>query len=273
MQIASGTSLEVLYGIDLNSWQSVSGPLRYISGGPFTGPYDVIVDDVFADSKHAKVGDSIKELNHEFRISGIVEHGAGGRKLFPMQTIQDLIGAQGKVSIFYVKLKNPKMTEEAMQEIHNVPGMSEFKVLSLQDYLSQMSPDKLPGFTIFLYVVIGVSMVIGFIVIFQSMYTAVIERTREIGILKSLGASKAYILNVILRETALLAVGGVLVGSIFSYIATIALTKKFPTLGMEWPWSWVGYATVLALVGALIGALYPAFKAAQKDPIDALAYD
>ncbi len=54
-------------------------------------------------------------------------------------------------------------------------------------------------------VVIGIAMIIGFIVIFQAMYTAVMERTREIGILKSLGAGKLYIVNVVLRETLLIA--------------------------------------------------------------------
>ena len=66
---------------------------------------------------------------------------------------------------------------------------------------------------------IGISVVIGFIVIFQAMYTAVMERTREIGILKSIGASKLYIVNVILRETVLLAIGGIVVGVLFSLAA------------------------------------------------------
>ena len=64
-----------------------------------------------------------------------------------------------------------------------------------------MTPSNYPGLSTFIEVVIGISVIIGFIVIFQAMYTAVMERTREIGILKSMGASKFYIVNVILRET------------------------------------------------------------------------
>ena len=71
-----------------------------------------------------------------------------------------------------------------------------------------MTPDNLPGFDLAIKIVIGVAVVVGFLVIFQSMYTAVMERTREIGILKSMGASKWYIVNVVLRETVLLAVAG-----------------------------------------------------------------
>jgi putative ABC transport system permease protein len=105
------------------------------------------------------------------------------------------------------------------------------------------------------------------------MYTAVMERTREIGILKSLGASKLYIVNVILRETTLLAIGGVIVGIAFSFAAATGIHDRIPTMPIERDWMWVLRATVIAIVGALAGAAYPAIKAAQKDPIDALAYE
>ena len=70
----------------------------------------------------------------------------------------------------------------------------------------------MPGLGPFIDIVIAISVIIGFIVIFQSMYTAVMERTREIGILKSLGATRLYIVNVVLRESLLLAIAGVLLG-------------------------------------------------------------
>jgi putative ABC transport system permease protein len=117
------------------------------------------------------------------------------------------------------------------------------------------------------------STTIGFIVIFQAMYAAVMERTREIGILKSLGASKVYIVNVVLRETALLAIIGIVLGIGISFAATEALIKRLPTLTVMISGYWVLRATLIALGGALIGALYPAFRAARKDPIDALAYE
>jgi putative ABC transport system permease protein len=110
-------------------------------------------------------------------------------------------------------------------------------------------------------------------VIFQSMYTAVMERTREIGILKSLGASKLYIVNVILRETMLLAVVGIAAGIVISLVTRRVIMFERPVLRLFWSNAWVLRATVIAVAGALAGALYPAFKAAQRDPIDALAYE
>ena len=120
---------------------------------------------------------------------------------------------------------------------------------------------------------IGISVVIGVLVIFQAMYTAVMERTREIGILKSMGASKLYIVNVVLRETALLAVGGILLGIAGRAWRPGGLTHKLPLTQVVVAGGWIARAALIAMASAVAGALYPAFKAAQKDPIDALAYE
>jgi len=150
--------------------------------------------------------------------------------------------------------------------------MERYVAASMTYYLSMMTTSNLPGLSKFIDFVIGISVIIGFIVIFQAMYTAVMERTREIGILKSIGASKFYIVNVILRETVLLAIGGILVGIAFSLLARTGIDHR-TTLRVIVSWSWIARATAIAVVGAILGALYPAYKAAQKDPVDALAYE
>jgi putative ABC transport system permease protein len=272
-ELTTKPSLEIIYGIDFASYNSITPAFRFLSGGAFQGPYDVIVDDYFAGSKHMKVGDSLAILDHQFRITGIVEHGKGARKFIPLETMQDLIGATGHASVFYLKLDDPANADTVVDEIKHVPGMENYAARSMQEYLSMMTPENLPGFQTSIRIVVAISMIIGFLVIFQSMYTAVMERTREIGILKSLGASKLYVVNVVLRETALLAIVGIALGTIVSFFARRLILITHPTLRMFWSYEWVVRATIIALTGALLGALYPAFKAAQKDPIDALAYE
>jgi putative ABC transport system permease protein len=273
-QIASSGSLEVIAGIDLESYQQLGGPFRYVAGGPFQGPFDAIVDDVFARAKHVKPGDKIEVLNHEFRISGVIENGRGARKFIPLNNMQELNGSQGKASIFYLKLDNPDNAPLVVNEIKHVPGMETYVARSMRDYLSIVgSPTTYPGLASFIDVVIGISVVIGFIVIFQAMYTAVMERTREIGILKALGASKLYIMNVVLRETVVLAIGGIILGILTSLAGRAVLAQRLPLLQVIVSGGWILRATGIAIVGAMGGALYPAYKAAQKDPIDALAYE
>jgi putative ABC transport system permease protein len=271
--VSSSGALEVIAGIDLNSYERLSGPFHYLAGGPFQGPNDVLVDDLYAKSKRVNVGDTIEVLNSNFRVAGIVEQGKGARKFLQIGVLQDLIGAKDKASIFYLKADDPKNADAVVEEIKHVPGMEKYVATSMAYYLSMMTPSNYPGLSTFIKLVIGISVTIGFIVIFQAMYTAVMERTREIGILKSLGASKLYIVNVILRETVLLAIGGIVVGIVFSLAARLGIVHRLPTLPVVVTGGWMLRAAIIAIVGAIAGALYPAYKAAQKDPIDALAYE
>ena len=278
MHMITTGALEVLDGIDLNpkspnDFDRMGQPFHYLAGGPFQGPDDMIVDDFFAEQHHAKVGDHFDVLNQSFRVCGIVEHGKGARRYVPIQTLQDLVGSEGKASMFYVKTDTPEDADAVVTAIKAIPGMQQYVVRSLTEYASLMTVANLPGLGPFLNIVIGIAVVIGFIVIFQSMYTAVMERTREIGILKSLGATKLYIVNAVLRESLLLAVGGVLMGLLLTWVASAAINYKFPTHKVVWDNYWVLRASVIAIVGALLGGLYPALAAAQKDPIEALAYE
>jgi putative ABC transport system permease protein len=233
-----------------------------------------MVDDVFAsaDGGH-RVGDTITIMDRPFRISGIVQHGKGGRKLLPIDTMGEMMGAEGKASLFYIKCDDPANENLVIQEIHNTRGLQDYPVETIDEWLEEMTPDKIPGFNIALNVVTFIAVLVGFLVIFQSMYTAVLERTREIGILKSMGASKLAIVGMVLRETAVMAIAGVLVGIAGTYGVRLFLAHVFPTQHFEITGLWLAKGAAIAFAGALCGALYPAWMAARKDPIDALAYE
>ena len=270
-----GDSLEILYGIDYASFNALK-PFTFIEGGPFQGPDDVIVDDIWAKNGSGHhVGETIhiQSLHHQFRICGIVESGRGGRRLIPIDTLAALTGSDGKASIIYIKSDDPANDGAIRQEIESTPGLQGYRVQSMTDILSMYTPARFPGFDIALRVVITIAVIVGFLVIFQSMYTAVMERTREIGILKSMGASKLTIVAVVLRECAVLAIAGVLVGIAATFGVRALLAVRFPGFAFELTGAWIVYGALIAFAGALCGALYPAWMAARKDPIDALAYE
>jgi len=273
MNLSTKGSIEILYGIDYKSFDALK-PFVFVAGGPFQGPNDVIIDDVLARTDGGlHVGDTITVMGHPFRICGIVEAGKGGRKLLPIDTVASLMGDDGKASLFYIKCDDPANMNTVIQEIHATRGLEDYPVQTMEDWNSQMTPQKLPGFNVALEVIIGIAVIVGFLVIFQSMYTAVLERTREIGILKSLGSSKLTIVSVVLRETAVLAVAGVLVGIAGTYGVQLLLGHVFPTQHFEITALWLAKGAGIAFAGALFGALYPAWMAARKDAIDALAYE
>jgi putative ABC transport system permease protein len=264
---------EVIDGIDYVSFDALK-PFVYLSGGQFQGPNDVILDDVFASSGSGyHVGDTLNVLNHPFRVSGIVEHGKGARKLIPLETMDRIDDAEGKASLFYIKCDSPANDNMVIQEIHDTKGLENYPVQTVDDFLEEMTPDKLPGFNIALDVVTFIAVVVGFLAIFQSMYTAVLERTREIGILKSMGAAKLAIVDVIMRETAVMAFAGVVLGIAGSFAVQLLVTRLYPTQHFQITGVWVARGAGIAFVGALFGAFYPAWMAARKDPIDALAYE
>lgn len=271
--IQATNKLELLNGIDLKDWEALGGPMRYLSGGPFQGPDDMIVDEYYAATNNVRVGATVNSLNHNFHVCGIVPQGRGSRFYVPMATLQHLTSDEDKATMFYVKLDNPSLADAVAKQLNAIHGMENYNIVSVKEWLAIMSPDNIPMLSKFIDIVIWIAVVIGFLVIFQSMYTAVMERTREIGILKSLGASKLYIMRVILRETLLLAAAGVIAGIAISYLAAHAIHYRMPTAQMEFTARWIVETTIIAIVGSMIGAVYPALKAAQKDPIDALAYE
>ncbi|MEG9432316.1 ABC transporter permease [Terriglobus sp. ADX1] len=274
IQLTASKSLENIWGIEYGSFNALR-PFVFTEGGPFTSPDSIIIDDVAASSGAGlHVGDQTKLLGRTFVVSGVVEHGKGGRKFIPLETMNAINGTENRCSVFYLKTDDsPKWQAAVKQEILTTDGLQQWDVQTLEEFLSQLTPEKYPGFNIGLRTVIGIAVVIGFLVIFQSMYTAVMERTREIGILKSLGASRMYIVGIVLRESCLLAICGIVLGVSATYGLRAVLHVKAPQLEFAVTPDWVLAAVIIALVGATLGALYPALKAAAKDPIDALSYE
>lgn len=269
--LSTNGNVEILYGIDYESFNALK-PFTFVAGGKFQGPNDVIVDTVLAGDK-LHIGDTLQIMSQPFRISGIVEPGKGGRKLIPLETMQQLIGAPKKVSLIYVKCDNPASTDLVLNEIRGTQGFEQNTLMTIDSWLNEMTPSKIPGFNLALEVITSIAVIVGFLVIFQTMYTAVLERTREIGILKSMGASKSTIVAVLLRECSVLAIAGVICGIILTYVVRGSLLHFFPTQHFEITLLWLLKGALIAFAGALVGALYPAWMAARKDPIDALAYE
>ena len=266
-------TVETIWGIDYASYNALK-PFTFVAGGPFQGPDDAIVDDIFARTGPGyHLGETIQIKAHPFRICGIVEHGKGGRKFVPIHTLGALLGNPNNASLFYLRSDDPKNEKLIEAEIKATPGLSQYRVQTIEEWLSLMTPEHLPGFTPFLNSIITIAVIVGFLVIFQSMYTAVLERTREIGILKSLGADRVYIISTILREAALVTVAGTIVGVALTQLIKLVLHYRFPTLPFVVPAHWWVQSLGVAFLGALLGALYPAWKAAGKDPIEALAYE
>jgi putative ABC transport system permease protein len=259
----------LVYGIDYKRFNALSRGFLFRSGRPFEASNEAIADDIVAQSKQLKVGDPVTLLNHEFKICGIVAHGKGARYFIPLKTAQDMTGADQRVSMLYVRSKGD--IEATRGQILSVaPGEG---VKSVAEYTTLMNSSKLPELKPFIRTMVGLGMVISFLVVLLNMHTMVLERTREIGILKALGSSRLDIVRLLLGETLVLALLGGISGIAFTFLVETVLKETTPTLQILITPGWLGGALLLALAGAAAGAVYPAVRAASFDPVVALAYE
>jgi putative ABC transport system permease protein len=274
--LATGTKVQSIgnfdsiTGIHLDEFNKMSGGFHYLEGGPFTGDDDLVIDDVYAAAHKLHTGDHVNS-GFNWRIAGVVESGKLSHMFARLESLQEKYSATGKVSVIYIKLDDPKNMTAVIDSLK--AKLEDYKIFSLDEFVSLISVDSIPILKNFTRVVIGLAVIVGFLVVFLSMYTAVLERTREIGILKALGASPGYIMEILLRETFVLAVAGAIAGILMSYGTQWIMHVFVPTMPMVIVHSWWPWAALIALSGSMIGAIYPGLKAARQDAIEALSYD
>jgi putative ABC transport system permease protein len=262
-------NLMLIYGIDYKSFNALSRGFLFRAGGPFAGPDQVIADDIVARAKHFKVGDHVTLSNHTFTVCGIVAHGKGARYFIPLKTAQDISGAENRVSMIYVRSKGD--TEAARQDIRRIAP--QYHALSIAEYVSLMSSSNLPQLRPFTRTMVGLGIVISFLVVLLNVHTLVMERTREIGILKALGFTRFGIVRMLLGETIILTSFGAALGIALTFLFAGIMKAADPGTAIQIPPDWVLSSALLALVGASIGAIYPSLRAASYDPVVALAYE
>ncbi|MGA7234344.1 MAG: FtsX-like permease family protein [Bryobacteraceae bacterium] len=264
----------VASGVDLKQLQRFNGGFSYVAGGEFQGPHDVLIDIRIAKQRHLGVGDTTKFSNVPgvWRVAGIIGEGKLARVALPLHVVQEMDSAEGKVTQIYVRLDDPANSDQVIKNLQ--AQLPSYSIATMSDYMALFGVSKIPGVTPFLAVMVGVGMFTGAICVCLSMYMAVLQRTREIGILKSLGASKGFILGVIETEAALLGLGGTIVGILLSIVAWWLINTFIPaSLPVILKPAWWPIAAVIAIASALLGALYPGLNAAAHDPIEALSYE
>jgi putative ABC transport system permease protein len=277
---AVGLGFELIDGIDYESFVKTS-QLNIVKGRGLRdgrtpdSEYEAIIDRFYAantmqeDGKPVDVGSKIKVLSHELTIVGIYEPSQLARVKIPLATLQQLLGGVNNCTFVMIRVEKPEMTDGVLKTLKQTyPGYNFIRTSELPELFSQSSKPV----EVFLDVVIGLSLVISTLVILLAMYTTIIERTREIGILKSLGASRPFIVGVIEKEAAVISALGVGVGFVASVIGKYGI-EAATRLRIDLIPRWLLISAAIGVLGGVVGALYPAMRAANLDPLEALSYE
>ncbi|HEX3748633.1 MAG TPA: FtsX-like permease family protein [Bryobacteraceae bacterium] len=262
----------IITGLNLDEFTAMSGGFIFPKGHGLRDPDDILVDTLYAKQKKLQIGATVTLLNHPWHLVGIIEGGKLARVVVSLKSLQEVLHIGSNVTSIYLKLDDPAnidFVDRFIQEHNNL------RAEPMADYTeAAYNISNVPGLSDFMYVVMAIGIVIGFAVVCLSMYMSVLQRTREIGILKAIGGSNSFILRIILAEAMVLGLGGTVLGILMSFGAWWLIRTLVPSsLSIEIVPLWWPIAGGITLVGAALGALYPGLNAARHDPIEALAYE
>ena len=268
-QGSSGIGIEQVDGVEWDAYAGMNG-LSMVDGQGPQNTSEVVIDEVKARNNNYRVGDTIKPLGDEqYRIAGIYRPESGARVKLSLAGMQEALEATGKCTFIFVKLRNPDQIEAMAQRIdQELPGNT---IQPTRDVFTSFEK-SIPFLGTFLRVLVALSAVVSSLVVMLAMYTTITERTREIGILKAMGASRGYIVGIIEKEAILISLIGLLAGFVISLLAGYLIHKAYG-LVFEYSWAWALVAAAIGVIGGILGALYPAWRASNLDPVNALAYD
>lgn len=263
-----GFGMRLIDGIEYEDYARLAG-IAIREGRSLTGGDEAIIDAMWQQQRQAAIGSTVKLFERPFKIVGVYEPPGGGRIKIPLSTMQDQEGADGRASAILVACVDSSNPDDVAASIRE--RFPDDQIVFTRD-LPELYASGVPALNVFIKVVVGVAAAISILVILLAMYTTVTERTRQIGILKSLGMSKLAIAWVIEQEAILVSFFGVVVGVLFTLAARLAV-MRVTSLTIELEPRWIVISLLVGLLGGSIGALYPALRAARQDAVEALSYE
>jgi putative ABC transport system permease protein len=263
-----GFGSRVVDGIPFDQYAALTG-MTIKEGTKLTGGDEAIIDAVWQQERKAAIGSTVTLYERPFRIVGVYEPPGGGRIKIPLSTMQEQLGSEGRCAMVLVACNDPSKQEEVAALIRQ--KFPDDQILFTRD-LPEIYASSVPALNVFINVVVAVAASISTLVILLAMYTTVTERTRQIGILKSLGMSRVMIAWVIEQEAILVSVLGIITGLVLTLAARFAV-MRLSSLTIEIEPRWIIISLCVGLFGGTIGALYPALRAASQDAVEALSYE
>ena len=265
----SGVGFEQIEGVEWEPFTRVND-IHLAAGRSPQASDEIVIDETKARNNKFKIGDTMKLFgDRPYRIVGIYSPESGARVKLSLAAMQEALESPGKCTYILVKVNKPAEEVKVAERIRQaLPGN---KIQFTRDIFTTLEKN-IPFLGVFLRILVGLSAVVSAVVVMLAMYTTITERTREIGILKALGASRRYIVFIVESEAVLISVVGLVVGFAVSFAIGYAI-QEFYGLYFEYTLNWALTAAAIGILGGAFGALYPAWRASNLDAVSALAYE
>lgn len=259
--------IQQLDGVEWQPFAAMNG-IQIVEGRAPNALDEVIVDQRQVIDDKLKLGDPIELFgNKPYKVVGVFAPPSGARIKISLAAMQDILESKDKCTYILVKVRDGEDVNAVAARINEtLPGNK----VNLTNDLIIDAQERVPALNTFLKVLVGLGAFVSTIFVLLSMYTTVTERRKEIGILKSMGASKGFIIRTIEGEAFLIGILGVILGLVVAFLASIGIGRAFE-LAFEFSSGWVGTAVLIAIAGSLFGALYPAWRASTIDPVEVMA--
>lgn len=235
---------------------------------------EVMLGVHLADRLGLRSGSSVNVFGEPYRINGVFKSPStweNGAMIFPIRTLQRLTDRSGQATYINVVLEKPMSTEGAKRAIQAIEALdAKLLPLATAQFVETDTRMQLAGAMAWMTSVIA--LVIGSIGTLNTMLTSVMERTKEIGILRAIGWPKSRVVSMILLESCGLAVLASFLGTLLAVVMTWGLSQAPAVKGILSPsieWTVMVQGFVLAIGIGLLGAILPAWRAARMMPTEA----
>jgi putative ABC transport system permease protein len=266
-----GFGFEQLEGVDWEPFAAMND-IHLIEGRAPEAVDEVVIDESKKRNSNLTVGSALSLFGDKpYRVTGIYAPESGARVKMSLRAMQEALESPGKCQYILIKCKDGYNEQTVARNIEASPDTTGNKIQFTREVFTSIEKN-IPYLGIFLRVLVALAALVSALVVMLAMYTTITERTREIGILKAMGASRGYIIGVIEKEAIVISALGLVLGFAVALSGGYLISRAYGLI-FEYGWRWALVSALIGLLGGALGALYPAIRAANLDAVSALAYE